>query len=188
MDTAATIALALAQQMMTTKQPNTGMLQPDSPIPAAQVVGVWIQGMPESVDFVDSPAWDATTTPGNQTDLVDPNSIGCSLAYMSASCSLGVSLDAFAFAIGQNPKLALSSVPNTPTWQEFIYMMESVADWQQTNDPFNVWLPKAAPTGAAQAIVAAVAQAFSFVPTNAQAQAAVNAVAAILQPAAEPTD
>ena len=136
--TSVTIALALAQQMAMTHQPNDGNLQPDSPIPAMNVVAVWISGMPESVLFPTMPAWDKDTTPGNQTDLVDANAIGCSLAYISDYCARGGSLDAVTAAVSADPYLVLTTLPNAPAWDAFVQDMRN-AGWSSSNDPFNAW-------------------------------------------------
>jgi hypothetical protein len=160
-ETNVTIALRLAQQMATTKYPNTGQLQVDSPVAAAIVVQLWCAGQPESVDFLDMRAWDKDTTPGNQTDLVDVDSIGCALAGMSFLCSQGMSLDEIARRVIADPYLVLSSLYSSPDtmWNDFIAGMQNVWAGEAStnsptpNDPFNVWgVQWPQPVGLAQQI------------------------------------
>lgn len=142
--TSVTIALNLAQNMAATKLPNEGVLQSDSapgqsPIPAMNVVAVWISGMPESVLFPTMPAWDKDTTPGNQTDLVDPNAIGCSLAYISDYCkNYGGSLATVSAMVSAEPYLVLTTLPGAPSWDAFMQDMRNVG-WATSNDPFNAF-------------------------------------------------
>jgi hypothetical protein len=135
--TSVTIALGLAQQMAATHQPDTGQLQADSLIAAADVVSVWFGGMPESVDFFDMPAWDKDSTPGNQTDLIHPDAIGCTLAGMSFLCSRGISLSAIELAVQANPYLVLSNLYSN-LWGDFWTAWHAQAP-KPNNDPFNAW-------------------------------------------------
>jgi hypothetical protein len=145
--TSVTIALALAQQMNDTKQPNTGQLQPGSPIPAASAVAEWITNNPEAIDFFDIPALDANNTGPWASGLVSPFAIGASLAGMSFLCSQGVSLDGIAVDIAANPYIMLSDLYDGDdmwtdfwnVWQTQVSPVLAPTNSTPNNDPFNAW-------------------------------------------------
>jgi hypothetical protein len=148
--TSATIALSLAQQMATTHQPNTGLLQPGSTIAAAGVVQEWTSNDPEAIDFFDMPAMDARSSGNWDTNLVSPFAIGCTLAGMSFLCSRGMTLESIAAAVEVNPYLELGSLysdAGQPMWTDFmaamkpIWAAEAPTNAVTPNDPFNAWLP-----------------------------------------------
>jgi hypothetical protein len=148
-ETGATIAVRLMKEMLGTHKPNVGMLQPGSPIPAAQVVQIWCNGMPESVWFFDQPAWDKDTTPANRTNLIDPYDIGALLAGMGFLVKTGVAPAAIEAAVAANPKLYLRNLYSNPAegamWTDFWVSMRQIFaklapnNLPVTNDPFGIF-------------------------------------------------
>ena len=130
-ETAATIALQLAQEMAATKLPNAGPLQLGSPIAAADVVSGWMNVQPESVNFLDMPAWDATTT---HHALIDASAIGAELCGISYLVSQGISLDTIAESIAADSHIILSTLlPGL--WDNMIAGLKA-RQWPHNNDPF----------------------------------------------------
>ena len=145
--TSVTEALRLAQEMAATQQPNPGIYfgveGPYGPIGVlnADLVKSWIDNMPESVNYVDQPAWDADNTKNNTTGLPFPPAVGCDLAWISLYCArYGGSLDVLAKLVVDDPYLVLTTAPNSPSWDDLI-AAEKDAGWPASNDPFLAWLP-----------------------------------------------
>lgn len=86
MDTAATLALALCQQMSDTKQPNTGnyLAGMQGPfgmvgqISNASLVQAWFPYC-QWTNYGAMPSWDETSTPGNSTGMPHPYATAASI-------------------------------------------------------------------------------------------------------------
>lgn len=116
MQTAAQLALAICQQMDSTKLPPTGNYQEGAPGPFgaagqitnAQLVPLWYP-YAQWTNYLNIPAWDANSTPNNSYPNPHPFATAAEILGIAQLIASGqMTLDGIAAAIAADPYLTLN--------------------------------------------------------------------------------
>lgn len=149
MDTAATIALRLCQEMASTHAPNVGaylgITLPDGTefvtVTNAQLIPLWFPYC-QWDDYLTQPAWDKNSTPGNQTEMPHPYTTAAEILGIAFLIYSGqMTLDQIAEKITDNPYIVLNNLytmgGNLQT--DAVNAMLGLGV-PQSNDPYHLWL------------------------------------------------
>lgn len=147
METAATLALALCQQMSDTKAPNTGnylegMQGPYGmvgQIQNASLIQAWFPYC-QWTNYGAMPSWDQTTTPGNTTGMPHPYATAASMLCIEFLISSGqMTLAEITKQITDTPYLTLNDLYNGQDLQTDAVNAMLALGMPTNNDPLSVW-------------------------------------------------
>lgn len=147
MDTAATLALKLCQEMSSTQQPNTGnylegMQGPFGmvgQVPNAGLVVSWWQYC-QWTNYSTMPSWDASSTPGNSTNMPHPYATAASILCIEFLISSGqMTLAEIAKEITDTPYLTLGDLYNGQDLQMDAVAAMLALGIPTNNDPYGIF-------------------------------------------------
>lgn len=147
MDTAATLALKLCQQMSDTKAPNTGdylagVQGPYGMVGEVTNAGLMVAWFPycQWTNYGAMPSWDASSTPGNTTGMPHPYATAASILMIEYLISSGqMTLAEVSKEITDTPYLTLGDLYNGQDLQTDAVNAMLALGMPTNNDPLMVF-------------------------------------------------